>query len=130
MARWACATTAFALLAATGAAVAGSLTANVQVKVKLVSSSGVCGAIAAEPAVEVSCQPPGPAGEPAASVPPGGPLLPDAGQVPYQRVGVAGIGSFGVAKEPLPVYSVGTKITSWRIVQLDNSRYLELTIAW
>ena len=28
----------------------------------------------------------------------------------------------------MPVYSDGTKISSWRVVQLDNARYLELTI--
>jgi hypothetical protein len=44
--------------------------------------------------------------------------------VPSPRAITAGEG-LGVAKERLPV-----KISSWRIVQLDNARYLELTIAW
>ena len=35
-----------------------------------------------------------------------------------------------VAGEPLPIYGSGVKITSWRIVQLDNAKYVELTIAW
>lgn len=110
-----------ATLACAGAA-ANSLSADVQVRVKLVTSSGVCGAAATDPAgdlaVQVSCHPPR------------GPLLPDPGDVPYKRVGTVDAAGVGVATEPLSLYSAGTKITSWRIVQLDNARYLELTIAW
>lgn len=97
-------------------AAGGPLSTNVTVKVKLRSSSGACGAVATTPAVQVACQRPG------------GPLLPGAGTVPYRRVGM--IAGHGVASEPLPVYSDGTKITSWRVVTLDNARYVELTIAW
>jgi hypothetical protein len=113
-----------AAFAVASVAVAGSLTTDLQVHVtvKLLTSSGVCGAVttapAGEAAVQVACQPRG------------GPLLPDAGQVPYQRAGTAQAPGVGVAKEPLALYSDGTKITSWRVVQLDNARYLELTIAW
>jgi hypothetical protein len=102
-----------ATLAVAGAAAANSLTADVQVKVKLVNSSGVCGAIAGDPGVQVSCHPPGPA------------PVTVAGSVPYPRTIVAGDAGVGVAKERLPA-----NISSWRIVQLDNARYLELTIAW
>ncbi|RYF15886.1 MAG: hypothetical protein EOO30_12980 [Comamonadaceae bacterium] len=130
---------ALAALAA-GTVVAGQLSAGVTVKVKLVASSGACGAMSTPPAVHVGCQPPGtprpphatplppPANGPAGKPTEGGPLLPDAGAVPYQRVGT--IRETGVAPQPLPVYSDGTKITSWRVVTLDNARYVELTIAW
>ena len=115
---------------AVGAGMAAPLSAGLTVKVKLVRSSGACGAAAA-PAVHVRCERP-PASKPGQpstpSTEPGGPLLPDAGQVPYQRVGT--IDAAGVAPQPLPVYSDGTKITSWRVVTLDNARYVELTIAW
>jgi len=106
---------ALAGLLAAGAVFAGQLSANVEVKVKLISSSGVCGA-ANNARVEVACQHRR------------GPLLPDAGEVPYRRVGM--IWADGVATEPLPFYSDGTGITSWRVVTLDNGRYVELTIAW
>ncbi len=117
---------ALAALLAARAGVAGpSASSSVAVKVKLVTSSGTCGTVASQPAVQVACQPAG------------GPLLPVAGQVPYQRatsVPTAGLLDAAmvsaVATEPLPVYSDGTKIASWRVVQLDNARYLELTIAW
>ena len=46
--------------------------------------------------------------------------------VPMQLAGMA----YGVAGEPVPLYSDGTQITTWRIVQLDNAKYVELTIAW
>lgn len=115
---------------AVGAVAAGQLSAGLTVKVKLVRSSGACGA-AGGPAVHVRCGRP-PAAQPgrpgSPPVVPGGPLLPDAGQVPYQRVGTIDAG--GVATQPLPLYSDGTKITSWRVVTLDNARYVELTIAW
>ena len=123
-------------MVATGAVVAGQLATDVTVKAKLVRSSGACGAVATPPAVQVGCQPPGTVRPPVDAhvpdpvAPPqaGGPLLPDAGAVPYQRVGT--IRAEGVALQPLPVYSDGTKITSWRVVTLDNARYVELTIAW
>jgi hypothetical protein len=131
---------AAALLAA-GVVVAGQLSVGMTVKVRLVSSSGACGATAVPPAVQVGCQPPKvhvPQAAPAPAPPAAaereflqdarGPLLPDAGAVPYQRVGT--IQATGVALQPLPVYSDGTKITSWRVVTLDNARYVELTIAW
>lgn len=100
---------------AAGVVVAGQVSTDVTVRVKLVRSSGACGAVAGT-AVEVACQPPG------------GPLLPAAGAVPYQRVGT--IRAAGVVPEPVAVYSDGTKINSWRVVTLDNARYVELTIAW
>ncbi len=98
------------------ATAAGSLTAKVAVKVQLVSSSGACGAVATTPSVEVRCQGPR------------GPLLPEPGAVPYQRVGTIAVPD--VVAEPLPLYSDGTKVTSWRVVTLDNARYVELTIMW
>jgi hypothetical protein len=105
-------------LVAAGAAVAGTLTADVLVTVQLVSSSGACGAVATEPAVQVTCQRPA------------GQLLPDAGTVIHQRAGTIRAPGVGVGSQPLPIYSDGTKVTSWRMVQLDNARYVELTIAW
>lgn len=109
---------ALAALVAAGAVLAGSFATEVKVKVKLVKSSGACVAVISEPAVQVQCQRPG------------GPLLPEAGTVPYQRAGTIEATGLVGATEALPVYSDGTKITSWRVVQLDNARYLELTIAW
>jgi hypothetical protein len=47
-------------------------------------------------------------------------------RIPAQLVGMA----YGVAGGPVPLYSDGTQITTWRIVQLDNAKYVELTIAW
>ena len=115
---------ALAGLLVAGAAAAGPVSTNVTVKVKYVTSSGVCGAFATQPAVQVACTH-------------GGPLLPVPGQIPYQRatsVPSAALLDVAVlpqgALESLPVYSDGTKISSWRVVQLDNARYLELTIAW
>ena len=104
------------VLAAAGVAPAGTLGTGVTVSVRFVPSSGVCEVAPAELGVEVACNPPG------------GPLLPAPGDVAYRRVGTIPAGP--VVPEPLPVYSDGTKITSWRVVTLDNSRYVELTIAW
>lgn len=129
---------ACAALVAAGPVRAGPVSAEVRVKVKFVSSSGACGARTTPPAVTVGCHPPHrptPAKPPQAPVADApqipdarGPLLPDAGAVPYERVGT--IHAMGVAPQPLPLYSDGTKITSWRVVTLDNARYVELTIAW
>ena len=118
MKRTPCKVLALAALVALPGAARAQLSANVSVKVRLHSTSGVCEAVAQTPRVEVSCQAPMPKG----------PLLPHAGAVPFQRVGM--IRAQSVATEPLPVYSDGTKITSWRVVTLDNARYVELTIAW
>ena len=117
---------ALAALLAAGAALAGQHASTaVVVKVKLATSSGACAAVASQPVVQVAC------------TPAGGPLLPLAGEVPYRRA--ASVPTAGLldaasvadgATEPLAVYSEGTKIASWRVVQLDNARYLELTIAW
>lgn len=114
-----------ALLASLPAAAGNQLSANVAVKVRLVSSSGTCGAVSRQPDLSVSCR-----------TPPG-PLLPVAGAVPLQRVPAAGptlqpmgVIPAAVVGEPLPIYGDGVKITSWRIVQLDNAKYVELTIAW
>lgn len=109
-------TVASAGILAAGTVLGGQLSADVTVRVKLVSSSGICGAVSNKPGVEVACQ--------GAR----GPLLPEPGSVPYRRVGTIRVE--GVVAEPLPVYSDGTKITSWRVVTLDNARYVELTIAW
>ena len=97
-------------------ATAGGLSLAVTVSVTLAASSGACEAVAGQPGLEVSC------------VAPRGPLVPQPGEVGFQRVGT--IALEGVAQEPLPLYSDGTKITSWRVVTLDNARYVELTIAW
>ena len=113
-----------ALLAAAAALAGPHASTPVLVKVQLATSSGACAAIASQPAVQVAC------------TPAGGPLLPLAGEVPWRRaasLATAGLPVAAVvadAAEPLPVYSDGTKIASWRVVQLDNARYLELTIAW
>jgi hypothetical protein len=117
---------ALSALLVAGAAMAGPrASTGVVVKVKLVTSSGACAAVASQPAVQVACKPAG------------GPLLPRAGEVPYRRATSVPAGGLldaavagDVAAERLPVYSDGTKIASWRVVQLDNARYLELTIAW
>lgn len=102
-----------ATFAVAGVAAANTLSADVQVKVNLVTSSGVCGAMAGDPGVQVSCHPPE-----------GAPVT-VAGSVPYPSTIAAGDAGVGVAKERLPA-----NISSWRIVQLDNASYLELTIAW
>jgi hypothetical protein len=88
----------------------------VQVSVKLASSSGICGVRTGTPSVGVHCG----NGEHTVLMAPGASA--------YQRVGT--IPAFGVVTEPLPVYSDGVKITSWRIVKLDNADYVELTVAW
>lgn len=132
-----------ALLAAvaTGAVLANQLSANVGLQVRVVSSSGACEAVSTAPAVQVSCHAPvaptpaapvatEPSVEPVEQVGPGGPLLPEPGAVPFQRAGTIRAAGIGAATETVPVFSDGTKITSWRVVQLDNARYLELTIAW
>lgn len=105
-----------AALTAAAAAAAGSLSADVLVRVRLLTSSGACAAFAGDPGLEVACRQAG------------GPWLPDAGDVTFRRVGT--IPSGPVVPEPLPLYTDGTKITSWRVVTLDNRRYVELTIAW
>lgn len=110
------------VIACMAGAAAGQLGVDVTVRARLVTSSGACEATAAAPAVGVTCQQQLPAPGP------GGPLLPHAGDVPYQRVGT--IEGLGVVAQPLPVYSDGTKIASWRVVTFDNARYVELTIAW
>lgn len=127
---------ALATLVAAGAVLAGQLSADVRLHVNFVTSSGACEAVANE-AVAVSCQPPQVQpppevdGPPSQEVlPPGGPLLPDAGAVPFQRAGTIRAPGIGAATVALPLYSDGTKITSWRVVHLDNARYIELTIAW
>lgn len=114
-----------ALMATLPAAAGNQLSAPVTVKVRLLSSSGSCGAVSRQPDLAVTCRTPG------------GPLLPAPGAVPLQRVPIAatGLQAMGVipaavAGEPLPIYGEGVKITSWRIVQLDNAKYVELTIAW
>ena len=114
-----------ALAAALPAAAGNQLSANVAVKVRLVTTSGTCGAVARQPDLAVACR----------TTP--GPLLPAPGAVPLQRVPAAppamqamGVIPAAVAGEPLPIYGEGVKITSWRIVQLDNAKYVELTIAW
>lgn len=103
-------------VAALTTATAGQFAANVAVTVRLLPSSGACGVLGREAQVSVAC------------TPPGGSLLPEPGAVPYQRVGT--IQATGVVVQPLPLYSDGVRISSWRIVQLDNAQYLELTVAW
>jgi hypothetical protein len=104
------------------AVAANQLAANVTVKVRLVRSSGACSAVPSSDDLRVACaNGPGPRG----------PLLPQTGDVPMGRVPMQLAGmAYGVAGEPLPLYSDGTQITTWRIVQLDNAKYVELTIAW
>jgi hypothetical protein len=104
------------LVAVHPALTAGSLSMGVIVSVTVAPSSGACEAVATAPGVEVSC------------LGPRGALLPPPGDVAFQRVGTIPLN--GVVQEPLPLYSDGTKITSWRVVTLDNARYVELTIAW
>lgn len=103
-------------LGAAAAVDAGQLAADVAVKVRLITSSGVCGVLDRPERLGVSCGPSG------------GPLVPQPGSVPYQRVGT--IQAPGVVPQPLALYSDGVKISSWRIVRLDNAEYLELTVAW
>lgn len=107
-----------ALLAAAGIAVAdaGQMAAEVAVQVRLVTSSGACGVVDHPAQLGVTC------------APPGGPLLPEPGAVPYHRVG--SLPGAGVVSAPLPSNGDGVKVTSWRIVRLDNAEYLELTVAW
>lgn len=104
------------LVAVHPALMASGLSTGVTVSVTLVPSSGACEAVATVPGVEVSC------------LGPRGPLVPQPGDVAFQRVGTIPVND--VVQEPLPLYSDGTKITSWRVVTLDNARYVELTIAW
>ena len=89
------------------------------IKVSLVSSSGVCGVLTGTPAVGVTC------GHGAQTLIGGG--LGAAGLLMLQ---VGTIQGSGFVSEPLQLYSDGTKISSWRIVKLDNADYVELTIAW
>lgn len=114
-----------ALIATLPAAAVNQLSAAVAVKVRLVSSSGTCGAVSRDPELAVTCRAPA------------GPLLPAPGSVTLRRIPTAapelqpmGVIPAAVAGEPLPIYGDGVKITSWRIVQLDNAKYVELTIAW
>jgi len=113
---------ACAALLAAGAGLAGQhASTTVAVKVKLVTSSGVCAAVANRPVVQVSCT----VG--------GGPLLPIPGEVPYRlATSLPTTGLLDLAMGPglVPVSSDGTRISSWRVVQLNDARYLELTIAW
>jgi hypothetical protein len=97
---------------------AGPHSLAVAVRVTLVSTSGVCGVLTGTPAVGVTCAQ-------------GAHMLIGGGAAAtgllLQQVGII---QGGVVAEPLQLYSDGTKITSWRIVQLDNADYVELTIAW
>ena len=105
-----------ALVAGAAAAQAGQLSANVAVTVRFLSSSGACGALGQGTQVNVAC------------TPAGGVLLPQPGAFAYQRVGT--IHSPGFVAQPLPVFSDGVRIASWRVVHLDSAEYLELTVAW
>lgn len=117
-------------LAGLGIAHSGQGTAEVGVKVRLVTSSGACGLTDSSAGVGVKCL--APAGTlapaPEAAPPPAGPLVPAPGAVPYQRVGA--VQPVRVVSAPTPVHSDGTNVTSWRVVRLDNVEYLELTLAW
>jgi hypothetical protein len=95
---------------------AGPLATNVAVKVEIASSSGVCGVRTGTLVAGVTCGP-------MAQTVVGGP-----GSVSFQRIGI--VPGSGVAREPLPLYADSTKFTSWRIVQLNNADYVELTIVW
>jgi hypothetical protein len=98
---------------------AGPQSFTVSVKVTLVSTSGVCGVLTGTPAVGVTC------GHGAQTMIGGA----GAAAVMLQQIGtIQGMGGF--VAEPLQLYSDGTKISSWRIVKLDNADYVELTIAW
>jgi hypothetical protein len=98
---------------------AGPHSVAVTVKVTMVSTSGVCGVLTGTPAVGVTC------GHGAQTLIGGGA---GAAGVLLQQVGM--IQGVGIVAEPLQLYSDGTKISSWRIVKLDNADYVELTIAW
>jgi type IV secretory pathway protease TraF len=95
---------------------AATFTTNVTVTVELTSSSGICGVRTGKVAAGVTC----------------GPLtqtvLGGTGAVSMQRIGM--LPARGVVTEPLPLYGDATKFTSWRIVQLNNGDYVELTIVW
>jgi hypothetical protein len=103
---------------ALGPAQAGPNTIAVSVKVTMVSASGVCGVLTDTPTVGITC------GHGAHT------LIGGAGAtgILLQQIGI--IQAAGIVAEPLQLYSDGTKITSWRIVKLDNADYVELTIAW
>jgi hypothetical protein len=91
------------------------LTTAVNVKVQMASSSGVCSLLTGTPELAVICG----TGKGSVVTRPGGAIM--------QRV--ATIPSLSVGSEPVPLYS-DVKISSWRIVKLDNSDYVELTVAW
>jgi hypothetical protein len=92
------------------------ITTNVTVKVEIASSSGICGVRTGTVAPGVTC---GPMGQTLVGAP---------GAIAMQRIGT--IPGTGVVREPLPLYGDATKFTSWRIVQLNNADYVELTIVW
>lgn len=120
----------FAALVTAGAVAGQSLSADIGLQVNLVTSSGTC---EADPALlQATCHAPTPAEpeEERESAFPGGPLLPEAGAVPYQRAGTIRALRVGAATQPAAAQGDGTKVTSWRVVELDNGRYIELTIAW
>ena len=96
---------------------AGPHSVAATIRVTTVSASGVCGVLTGTPAVGVTC------GQGAHT------LIGGAGAagILLQQIGII---QGGVVAEPLQLYSDGTKITSWRIVKLDNADYVELTIAW
>lgn len=129
---------------ATLAAYAGSISQPLIVKVNLVSSSGTCTLTGGPQAVGVACggggaipgmpdapgMPP-PAIQPAPVVqtpPSAGQIASFAGGSRFQPVTTfpAAVGIPG----PLTVYSGGVNISGWRVVSLDNEKYVELTIAW
>lgn len=108
----------FVALVTAGVVAGQQLSPGVEMRVNLVTSSGVCEVVTTDTAPQAHC----------AQF--GGPLLPETGAVPYQRAGTSRVAGIGAATQPPAAHGDGTKVTSWRVVELDNGRYIELTIAW
>jgi hypothetical protein len=90
---------------------ASTVVVDVTVKVNLVTSSGPCSGVTGAGVVGVTC-------------PRGGALA--SGDM-FRGLP---IGYVPVTDSPAGVYSDGVKVSSWRIVKLDNADYVELTITW
>jgi hypothetical protein len=110
-----CAALSGVLVAGLTDADAGPSSIDVTVKVEIASSSGICG-VRSGTVAGITC---GPMAWTWVGTP---------GAASSQWIGT--VPASGVVREPLPLYGDGTKFTSWRIVQLNNADYVELTIVW
>jgi hypothetical protein len=54
----------------------------------------------------------------------------DADPPDHGRQQVAVLPSSVTGRSPLPVFSGGANVSSWRVVSIDNAQHVELTISW